>query len=122
MYRQKLVHAIRTEYEQIVSQIQSDNFEALSFANEIVSWPSEIQLCYPVFNPCSSGDVVVEASDTIPSSHCQHDMCSSLSAEGISLLNDRDSLLKLRKKLAMELLWLKQAIASRQKVKIQWSQ
>ena len=47
---------MRTDFEQLVSEIQSDErFCTLSLANESVSWPSTTGLCYPVFlrrHPC----------------------------------------------------------------------
>ncbi len=43
-FRQKVVHEVRRQYEEIVSQLQP-------LAEESVNWPSKGALCYPRFTP-----------------------------------------------------------------------
>lgn len=128
-YRQKVVHKVRTTYEQVVSEIQPQN--DFSFADEVVDWPSEVELCYPVFQDIKN---VVEGTGIRDTPHDKvhgnkaalHRDCrcagnlmapqvNQVVEGGLVFDRDRESLLEIRSKLGMELVWLKQAITSRQK-------
>lgn len=129
-YRQKVVHKVRTTYEQVVSEIQPQN--DFSFADEVVDWPSEVELCYPVFQDIKN---IVEGTGIRDTPHDKvhgnkaalHRDCrcagnlmapqvNQVVEGGLVFDRDRESLLEIRSKLGMELVWLKQAITSRQKV------
>lgn len=87
---------MRREYEEIVSEVQSeDGLDSLSLAKEQPMWNSEVCLCFPVFK-AEYMHINTSVSTDLP--------------------DDRKSLIQLRQQLAMELVWIKQAIASRQKV------
>ena len=114
-YRHTVVHQVRAEYEQIVAETQPDR--DCSFADEAVTWPTQGTLCYPVFQ--AQARSMDEASAVPP---CRHPQCDGpylqdrTEEEKLVFGKDRESLLEMRRKLGMELVWLKQAIASRQQV------
>lgn len=120
LYRHQLVRMVRTEYEEIVSEIQSkSSFEALPFANEAVTWPSEVGLCYPVFRPQTGVTNERRHAGSVTTKLPSADFAEVEKKDTlvINLPSDKESLLELKGKLSMELVWLRQAIASRQKVK-----
>ena len=50
LHGRQLIQDVRKDYEQMVSEIQSDiSVCTLPLANELVTWPSPSGLCYPVF-------------------------------------------------------------------------
>jgi hypothetical protein len=107
---------VRELYEQVVADIQPD--KDFAFADECVVWPSKTGLCYPVFEvgtlQASDGEARGITRRPGRSRSVPHDQ-----VEGKLVFNegDRESLLEMRAKLSMELVWLKQAIASRRKVR-----
>ena len=153
MNRHHLVHDVRREYESVVDELQSvDELKSLELAKEVVMWPRERSLCYPIFtsmavcppsdgeddnsqsplfaNTCTISPPPVQSLS--PASHqspvsslrcitdehlgdecMKEDVCSPLMSE---LPTDREGLLQLKSQLSMELLWIKQAITSRQQV------
>lgn len=133
-YRQKVVHEVRAEYEKKVLEIQSEN--SCPLANEIATWRTNVGLCYPVFKarnslhvgenpylPSDQSDVRNPSPIPSPSSPAVFNTSppSDWKEEEVevfikNLPNDRNTLLELKSKLGMELIWLKQAIVSRQKV------
>ena len=114
-YRQKVVSEVRGQYERVVADIQPD--KDFVCADELVTWPSKNGLCYPVFQPQSlHGGGHAETRDISPSPS-QSSCIQELKDRELVFKKDRDSLLEMKMKLSMELVWLKQAIASRQKVK-----
>ncbi len=101
------MHRVRTEYEGLVSEIEcGQEFKGCPLAEETVTWPLKNELCYPIFN--AQPDELLMNSSYVYSNTCTP--CED------NLPNDRATLIELRKRLAMELVWLKQAIASRRKV------
>lgn len=109
-YRQKVVHQVRTLYEHVVVEIEPEN--DIPFANESVMWPRKVGLCYPVFQPRNVEDNILRKTDQL----CQECANEEKEVEQLVFNKDRESLLEMRSRLAMELVWLKQAISSRQKV------
>jgi len=121
LVRKDLLACVRSEYEAIASEISSN-----SGWSETLSWPNPNKLCYPRFTQEKDGDVtasdqkVAISSNNVAASgcggaltaggHCQQELGS------ISLPRDRESLMDLRHQMLMELMWLKQAISSRQQV------
>ena len=104
------------------------------FSKETVTWPTPQALCYPVFKDTSNKDTSIAKPPIISKSHSKfevHNPNSDISSCGLlysvdvetmdekeilnNLPKDKDSLLELRSKLGMELVWLRQAISSRQK-------
>lgn len=112
-YRQKVVHEVRQLYEQVVADIQPD--QDYPFADECVTWPCKVDLCYPVFQARNKQESETVSRETpLMAEQCT---TSELGKDKELFFNkDRESLLEIRSKLSMELVWLKQAITSRQKV------
>ncbi len=131
----------------MVSEIQAPiDREGLPLTNEVLVWPKENTLCLPRFitqfnediktsspslSDDNSGSSLQEQFDT----HSEHPPLTSQSSEsGVTntsntmveeapvvfpeLPESREGLLELRAQLSMELLWVKQAIASRQEVSV----
>lgn len=132
-YRQRVVHDIRKQYEEAVLEIQFDS--TVPLAKETVTWPSKVALCFPVFKQSTSQDTEETTAMPLVSNQVSTPGASNLmdtdqlavSKEEVEgerqvifkqLSKDKESLLELRSKLGMELVWLKQAITSRQKVKV----
>ena len=122
-FRQKVVSETRAQYEQLVSEIRQDN--ACSLAKETIDWPSPVTLCCPVFNGETSATPVVKplvatlSEDVHLHGRQQETSDKTVGTEIFETLpKDKESLLELRSKLGMELVWIKQAISSRQKVNI----
>lgn len=124
---------MRAEYEEIVSEIQSD--EWLPVANELVKWPCPGGLCYPVFQAKETHAMAATSSpsvaphlplldgptsgqDSVAPGQGQASVKQDKEDEVdfVVIPRDKESLLELRRKLSMELVWLKQAIISRQQV------
>lgn len=120
-YRQKVVQETRAQYQQLVSEIQQDNITTSASARETVVWPSQLTLCYPAFKGSTSqANVPLLISSFSPEVSNQDPLCVEKMEGGKevfkNLPEDRESLIELRSKLGMELVWLRQAISSRQKV------
>lgn len=122
-YRSKVVHQVRARYEQVVTEIQPN--KDFPFADESVTWPSQVGLCYPVFRTiCSpNSSSVHEQSHQLWKNSLPDPAVSKNKEEekeeGELIFNkDRQSLLEMRSKLEMELVWLRQAINSRHKVSV----
>lgn len=117
-YRQKLVHQVRAEYEQVVAHVQPQ--KDFPFADESVTWPCKDRLCYPVFQTVNMREEVMGEPPQVsaPQRECDAAPEAEVGEEKEQLVfnKDRQSLLEIRSKLGMELVWLKQAITSRQKV------
>lgn len=120
-YRHKVVHQVRQLYEQVVTDIQPE--KDFLFADESVTWPCKAGLCYPVFQARDMQESETSVTREIPlkaSEQCTR--CKSIPELGkdkeLVFNKDRESLLEIRSKLSMELVWLKQAITSRQKVSL----
>ena len=120
LLRRELLASVRSDYEAIVSEINLDS----QLLSEILNWPHPDRLCYPRFRMQEKSDGHLTASD-----RCSHEVVVSggdgVLADGmqdaqelgsIILPKDRESLMDLRQQLLMELMWLKQAISSRQQV------
>ncbi len=144
MTRRELIHGLRRDYEGVVTQVQTLE-EAVLLTSEVVVWPKENTLCLPRFVvPCEhSTDVPIvhtpeqdpptlaevsngvqddSHSDSQLSTHTDIDATGSpptvehSTIDGLELPKSKEGLKELREQLSLELLWLKQAIVSRQNV------
>lgn len=127
-----MVQEVRAQYEQVVSDIQPQ--KDFPFADESVTWPCKGGLCYPVFQTMDLREENTREPPqaSAPRQHTREPPqvstprqpcteCHGIPEEvGEELVfnKDRESLLEIRSKVGMELVWLKQAITSRQKVAI----
>lgn len=94
--RRRLVRAVRREYGEVAAECEGG-------IASLISWPAPATLCFPRFSR-SSG---------VAASRCQTNTPQLQPGELGSL--SQEQLLELRAQLSMELLWTRQAIASRQK-------
>lgn len=113
------MHETRAHYQQLVVEIQHDI--ATPLAKEVVTWPSKFTLCSPIFTSQDNRDPLQPAMNQVIGAEVADVCLASKKVGGDNLVwkqlpKDRQSLLELRTKLSMELVWLQQAIASRQKV------
>ena len=108
-YRQKIVRETRAQYDQIVLEIQQDNIT--TWAKETVTWPSSSTLCYPIFNGgTSQANTPLPVSNHTPKQtfSCTVGKEGGEGREGLfqNLPEDRESLIELRSKIGLELIWI----------------
>ncbi len=130
-----------------MSEIQTlAETENLPLASEVITWPKENTLCLPRFvAPCKLDEDVLTVTASLPDPVLSDDDCDSHlqcdiyppstnnpsntedtavcipTVKGVvfpEFPKSREGLLELRAQLSMELLWVKQAIASRQEVSV----
>ncbi len=106
--------AVRTQYETIAEEITSANSLPRP---EAVLWPHSHRLCYPCFKARhDDGDILTNRELLWTGPDGGQCLQEKQSLNNIPLPEDKKSLLELRRQLYMELVWLKQAIRSRQQV------
>ncbi len=139
MIRRELVHGLRRDYESVVNQVQTLE-EAVLLTSEVVVWPQENTLCLPSFVvPCEHVPIAYTPEQEPPtlaevSSNGHPDSELSIHTDindtgsptvdhstidgsmRLELPKSKEGLMELREQLSLELLWLKQAIVSRQNV------
>lgn len=105
-----MLNAVRSEYEDLVMEINSCQPHL-----GVLTWAHPGRLCYPRFKAV---DVGINSTTKACATEDKHgiEFITESGVGDISLPRDRESLMELRRQLSMELLWLKQAIDSRQQV------